>query len=286
MLLLVLGGLGREDDDRGRPLEPRHLLLRRPEQRSQLLDLLRSRLRRRSRLSRGGGRLRRQRPGPVPLGGDLGQAGLQLGRLLDGRPPGVTLVGQGHRRPSGVGLGGDRRLLGPAPGGLGPGQALAGVALGSPVRLALHGVGRLADQLGQLLLPPLGPGQVEPPRPPHVALGDGVHDPGPELLVAVEHPPGRHQRRAGQLGEMEEGPQGRGGRLDGGCVLAGAGHGDRSLQRRAQQGLGGRGQPLAVQGASANCSTALPDPHHRQETSSTVSVRTSSSSTVRSPPSE
>ena len=207
------------------------------------------------------------------------------------RPPGLALVGQGRHRPGGLGLGRGRRVLRPPPGRLRPRQPLAGVALGpllAGCRPRVLGVGQ---QGGQLVLPAVGPGQVDPPRAADVALGDRLQHPGPELVVGVEHPPGRHQRRSGQLGEVEEGPQRRRRGLDGRGLVARPGHGHRRLQGGAQQRVayrteGRRAHPLAFHGAAASCSTAVPVPHHRQETSSTDSVSTSSSSTDSSPPNE
>ena len=206
-------------------------------------------------LLRLGRRLLRCLFGPVALDADLGQTPLQPGHVVGRRPPGLALVGQRRHRPGRLGLGCRRRFLRPPPGRLRPRQPLAGVALcpslpgGRPRVLGVGHEGR------QLVLPACGPGQVDPPRTADVALGDRVEDPDPELVVGVEHPPGGHQGRPGQLGEVQERPQGGGRRLDRGGLLARPSHRQRRLQCGTQQSVAGRAQAAHPRGDQARDGT-------------------------------
>jgi DNA polymerase-3 subunit epsilon len=109
-------------------------------------------------------------------------------------------------------------------------------------------------------------------------LGRGGGDDGTEVVVGVEHPADRGQcRRAGQPLHPEIPPQRR--RYV--ARLHRLRDGDGELTRVAHEPVGERDRQAD---ASDSTSTALPDAHHRHDTSSTTSESTRSSSTESSPP--
>ncbi len=258
-------------------------------------------------------------PGPVGHGRitlvrNRVHSGRQLGDLAGGGATGPPLLGEGS---GGTGRLGSRRggyLLGPAGHPLGCAQSPAGIVLGPVVRHTGPGVVSPRRHGVELGLPAVGAGEEEPTGSAHRLLRHLVDHLGPKRLVGVERPAGRHQRPGRELGEVQEGPKADRSGSGGKVLLAGPGHGHRRLQRRAQEGVGGRGQlpdcsagapsrrsegrsgpsvrsegrsgPGSPVAGAASGSTARPEPHHRHDTTSTTSLSTSGSSTDRSPLSE
>src|SRR5207249_895021 len=131
-------------------------------------------------------------------------------------------------------------------------------------------------RLLELGVPPVGPRQEQPPFPAHLTLVRGGGDPRAELGVGLEHAPGRGQGSGREASEPEERQQpGRRGQRRHARLA-----GPRHLHRRRQRPP----QPRVRRGQAGSTSTARPWPHQRHDTSSTTCEITSSSSTVRLPP--
>jgi hypothetical protein len=175
---------------------------------------------------------------------------------------------------------------GSASRGLGGFDPLAGDPL-----LTLLGGGRLVgllggDELGDLVGPAVGPVEPQPAHPTCQLLVDDGGDALAELVVAVDRPPHRPERRAGQLLEPQVRLQRR--RAGHGRAHAGPGDGHREgdLDRGPQRLVRDRrlAQRRTSPSAAASTSTAPEGPHHRHVTPSTVSPSSSTSSTDSSPP--
>ena len=172
------------------------------------------------------------------------------------------------------------RDLGTAGTILGPGESSLRLALDA---LLVNRVVLLLLLLAQLVepgLPPVWAREPQPARFTDCVLCEVTGDPLAEGVVFLDDTAGDVERRSGQSREAEVALQLRGCRLGRLSRLAFARNFHHCFDRRLEQGR--RRAHGTV--SSSSCSTRPPVPHQRQVISSTVSDNTSSSSTVRSPP--